>query len=419
MRRSSRDGAAPNAWHGDCIARGAMRLSSVALVSLGTLAIACFSESECSAAIIVSKKTSAPHPGVTLVEGTTRAPSSAFHAVKVALCTPGVRVDATAPPTQFQTVPAWAQSVGANVAVNGDFFRPELRVYGLAVGKGKAWPITRTGIDPAVADEYYYDRFGWIAFGPDFVEFTHTEYVKKNAANLGATQGYSPTQVVHGFPKGTVALVSGFPELVTEGKQVTCTSPTATTCFPDRGDMRERHPRTAMGLSQDRRTFILAVVDGRSATSAGMYGTELAELMNELGAWQAFNLDGGGSSTMWIDGKGTVNDPSDGTPRAVANHWGIFNGSGAAAHCMKLAGPADAGADASAADDAGASGGPDASPAPSAPAADGTSATGDEAAPDANAADGCTQSARPSSSIAGGAILGLALLLSARKRRRC
>jgi hypothetical protein len=114
--------------------------------------------------------------------------------------------------------------------------------------------------------------------------------------------------------------------------------------------MRARHPRTAMGISEDRRTFFLVVVDGRSTTSAGMYGTELAELMSELGAWQAFNLDGGGSSEMWIKGRGTVNVPSDGTSRAVANHWGVFHGGAAAAHCMKLApdGGADAGPDAGA-----------------------------------------------------------------------
>lgn len=78
-------------------------------------------------------------------------------------------------------------------------------------------------------------------------------------------------------PSGTIALVSGFPELVIAGQTYTCSSPRATDCFPDRSDIRERHPRTAMGLSEDRRTFILAVVDGRdSPASVGMYGAELA-----------------------------------------------------------------------------------------------------------------------------------------------
>jgi hypothetical protein len=82
-----------------------------------------------------------------------------------------------------------------------------------------------------------------------------------------------------------------------------------------------------MGLTEDRQTFILLVVDGRSTSSVGMYGAELASLIHQLGAWQAFNLDGGGSSQMWVDGQGTINSPSDGSPRSVANHWGIFAGS--------------------------------------------------------------------------------------------
>lgn len=377
------------------------------------------------AAIIATKKSSTPHAGVTLVEGTTRAPSSRFYATKIALCTSGVRIDATAPPTSFRTVPAWAQSVGASVAVNGDFYRPDLRVTGLAVGGGKAWPLARTGVDPAVADEYYYERFGWIAFGPDFVEFTHTELVKKNAAALGATEGYSPTKVVHTFPKGTVALVSGFPELVTEGKRVTCSSPTVATCFPDRTDMRARHPRTAMGISQDRRTFILVAVDGRSTTSAGMYGTELAELMSELGAWQAFNLDGGGSTEMWIKGEGTVNAPSDGTSRAVANHWGVFHGGSSAAHCMKIAPDAGAGGDGGAsAPDAAAPAEPDDAPSPGgSPDADPASTAGDDPG-DAPAGEGGCAAApsRVGAETASFSIAGLAMaaaiVVRARRARR-
>jgi hypothetical protein len=80
----------------------------------------------------------------------------------------------------------------------------------------------------------------------------------------------------------------------------------------------------------DRKTFLLVVVDGRTDASIGMYGTELAATMKKLGAWEAFNLDGGGSSQMWVKGKGTVNDAdgnnNGGGLRAVVNHWGILAG---------------------------------------------------------------------------------------------
>lgn len=242
-------------------------VTSILAVAAGTLLTPA-----AEAKIIATQKKSTPRPGVTLLEGTTRAPKSNYYAAKISLCQKGIRVDATPPATSFKTVPAFAKASGADLAVNGDFFKPGPRVQGIAVGGGKPWPLGKTGVDPAVANEWYHERFGWIAFGPDFVTFTHTGWVKKRAAELGVTQGYSPAKITHDFPKGTVALVSGFPELVTEGKVYTCTSPTASSCFPDRSDMRARHPRTAMGLSKDMRTFILAVVDGRSSTSAGMYG---------------------------------------------------------------------------------------------------------------------------------------------------
>jgi hypothetical protein len=170
---------------------------------------------------------------------------------------------------------------------------------------------------------WYHRKNGWIAFGEGWVEFSSTKRVK--SSKLGG-YGWYPESVTTSVPAGTRALVSGFSQLVIDGKPVTCWSPTAQSCFPDRGDMRQRHPRTAMGLSKDRRTFILAVVDGRTSASIGMYGTELAALMHELGAWTAFNLDGGGSSAMWVKGRGYVNSPSDGSARAVANHWGIYAG---------------------------------------------------------------------------------------------
>jgi hypothetical protein len=52
--------------------------------------------------------------------------------------------------------------------------------------------------------------------------------------------------------------------------------------------------------------------------------TELATLMKGLGAYQAINLDGGGSTTMYLRGSGIVNKPSDGSERVVANHLAVY-----------------------------------------------------------------------------------------------
>jgi exopolysaccharide biosynthesis protein len=80
-----------------------------------------------------------------------------------------------------------------------------------------------------------------------------------------------------------------------------------------------KHPRTAVGFSRDSSTLFILAVDGRSQRSVGVTLVELAALMRRLGAWQAMNFDGGGSTTMVIDGA-VVNAPSDTTgERAVGN----------------------------------------------------------------------------------------------------
>ncbi|MGI8906574.1 MAG: phosphodiester glycosidase family protein [Candidatus Sumerlaeaceae bacterium] len=82
----------------------------------------------------------------------------------------------------------------------------------------------------------------------------------------------------------------------------------------------DRHPRTAAGISADKHTLYLVTVDGRQPKlSIGQNLYELAEYMKQLGCSQAINLDGGGSTTMVVDGK-VVNHPSDlKGPRPVTN----------------------------------------------------------------------------------------------------
>ncbi|WP_137293783.1 phosphodiester glycosidase family protein [Nocardioides dongxiaopingii] len=88
-------------------------------------------------------------------------------------------------------------------------------------------------------------------------------------------------------------------------------------------DDRELHPRTAIGIDRDAGTILLLVVDGRQPSSRGYTMLELADAMVRLGADEALNLDGGGSSTLLARrtglGVGIVNSPSDGVARRVAN----------------------------------------------------------------------------------------------------
>jgi hypothetical protein len=77
-------------------------------------------------------------------------------------------------------------------------------------------------------------------------------------------------------------------------------------------------PRTAVGVI-DANHLVFVVVDGRSpGYSEGVTLPELAQLMADLGATTAYNLDGGGSSTMYFDGE-VVNSPSQGSERGVSD----------------------------------------------------------------------------------------------------
>lgn len=79
----------------------------------------------------------------------------------------------------------------------------------------------------------------------------------------------------------------------------------------DRTFVTHRHNRTALGLRPDG-TTVLLVADGRFKDKAeGLSLPELEKVMCWLGCSDAINLDGGGSTTMYIKGDGVVNYPSD------------------------------------------------------------------------------------------------------------
>jgi hypothetical protein len=107
---------------------------------------------------------------------------------------------------------------------------------------------------------------------------------------------------------GTVAaqeVVGGFPELLRGGEDVLGTQ----TVRPAFGE--QRHPRTAIGWSADRARLYFVVVDGRQPPySDGMSLRELSWLFRRIGASDALNLDGGGSTALVIRGRLT-NRPSD------------------------------------------------------------------------------------------------------------
>jgi hypothetical protein len=242
----------------------------------------------------------APFPGVARLYRTTSAPLR-IHALAVDLCAPGVAVRATASDERGQKTSAFGGSVKAEAAVNGDFFSAGYTTSGFAMGDGASWPNSKDGTSE-----------GFLAFGPKVAFF-------------------SPPSDVAAAPAGTTEIVSGRPQVLVAGEVPSSFSCSTHYCDPN--------PRTGFGFSRDRRTLFLVVVDGRSDVSVGVTTKGLGDIFASLGAWDATNLDGGGSSTMWLAGKGVVNVPSDGSERVVANHLAVqsngLSGAGSAVSCVE------------------------------------------------------------------------------------
>lgn len=117
---------------------------------------------------------------------------------------------------------------------------------------------------------------------------------------------------------GAYSSIGGMPQLLQGGASVA-----PLTCTPQ--SFCDPNPRTAVGATAGCTSHLtpckifLVVVDGRRSSSVGMTFPELADLFIWLGAADAVNLDGGGSSAMWVKGRGIVNQPSDGSQRRVPN----------------------------------------------------------------------------------------------------
>ena len=86
-------------------------------------------------------------------------------------------------------------------------------------------------------------------------------------------------------------------------------------------DDRELHPRTAIGIDRDTGRLLLLVIDGRQSFSRGYTLVELARMLKQLGAEDALNFDGGGSSTLVAENREgrvkVLNSPSDGQQRSI------------------------------------------------------------------------------------------------------
>lgn len=179
------------------------------------------------------------------------------------------------------------------VAVNADFFTPEGTAVGTEMTAGR---VTSVAKRPALA---------WTLGRPPWIG---TAAVVGDSVLVGW-----PVSASRG--DGLTEAVGGFPELLDGGVRVGDLEVTARPSFA-----AARHPRTAVGYDPRNGWAWIVVVDGRQRPhSDGMTLPELAGLFETLGASEAINLDGGGSTIMVV-ADSAVSRPSDLTgERPVAN----------------------------------------------------------------------------------------------------
>ena len=207
------------------------------------------------------------------------------HVVRVDLREGKVRVIASEASDRGLTVSEFAKKRNAIVAINADYFNEQHWPIGLSAGACGTW----------TEGQQIGRKQGLVGVGKRRAEIQQNTMKKKRWMS-GAVSGWpllnkdcAPLENLPGSDHFT----------------------------------RAPHPRTAVGLSKNGKTMYFVVADGRREGVPGMTLPELAEFLDELGACVAMNLDGGGSSAMWIEDE-IVNRVSDPVERKVGNHLAII-----------------------------------------------------------------------------------------------
>ena len=186
-----------------------------------------------------------------------------------------------------ELVSEMAEDNGATLAINGDYYG--FRDDGILIRNGVVYRD-----DPARTGLVFY-RDGTMAIYDE----TTTTADELIADGAWQTLSFGPALVEDG------QIVTGIDDVEID------------TNFGNHS-VQGTHPRTAVGLIDDNH-LIFVIVDGRDrGYSRGASMTELAQIMQDLGASTAYNLDGGGSSELWLDGE-VVNQPSNGGERATSD----------------------------------------------------------------------------------------------------
>ena len=268
-----------------------------------------------------------PFRGVTYIERAETTPRAVrMHVVEIELSAPGIAFKVSPPGGRLETVRQttleYMLQEGAQIAINAHYFLP--------------WPSQQ----PEALLVGFAASNGTVYSGFEIPEQSYALTPYAPALNIDAANHASIVHRDPAFADGRHVIekvavwnaVAGSAQIVTDGVK---TIPT----YAPEGVLRAGGPngyssakswyaqvnaRTAIGISKDGGRLVLFTVDARGG-SAGMTVGEVADvLISDFDVYQALNLDGGGSTTLALDGK-IVNVPSDSPKgRSLGSSLAVF-----------------------------------------------------------------------------------------------
>lgn len=224
-------------------------------------------------------------------------PDSRVHVLRLDLREPGLRLEVSPPQARGLAMDRRPEATAAVASFNASFFDGSFVPRGLTVSQGQVWaPVLQVEHSP------------WLA----------CDWTQRCRIRFTDTGGPPPADAVNA--------VAGTPWLVRAGQVRSDAEDARCGAFCARN-----HPRTAVGLAGQGRWLLVVLAEGRRPPVAGVSLAQLSQVMRELGAYDAINLDGGGSSTLWLQGRAVMarpaNEPEE---RALSNVVSIVRSSAGA-----------------------------------------------------------------------------------------
>lgn len=189
------------------------------------------------------------------------------------------RISLTAYEERGRPLDGFSGTADALAALNVSFFDRRFHARGHTASEGQAWPE---------------------ALSPD------SSPLMACSGRRSEQRCSLQLQAPYSLPAGTHTAVAGTPWLIRAGQARTAADDASCVNLCQR-----THPRTALGLSADGRFLILLLAEGRREGVPGLTLTETATWLQRLGAYEGLNLDGGGSSSLLLNGVSVMQRPAN------------------------------------------------------------------------------------------------------------